>query len=93
MQAAKQFVEGQLNANVKFAEVGIGRAHFIETHLIDDRFDLEGIVREKRHPPLGIVETGRTRNELFYFTGVLAADSRVPEYKRPVRIVTLMPRA
>ena len=50
LQAAKQFFEGQLNANVKFAEVGVGRAHFIEAHLIDDRFDLENIVAKALRP-------------------------------------------
>ena len=64
LQAAKQFVERELNANVKFAEIGIGRAHFVEAHLVDDGFDLERVVREKSHAPFGIVETGRTGDEI-----------------------------
>ena len=80
LQAAKQFVEGQLNANVKFAEVGVGRAYFIEAHLIDDRFDLEGIAREKRHAPFRIVEPGGSGDQLLHLSSVLSPDSAVAEH-------------
>ena len=74
LQAAKQFVERQLNANVKFAEIGVGRAHFIEAHLVNDGFDLEGIVREKRDAPLRVVEPAGAGDELLDLPGILATD-------------------
>src|ERR1043166_3614166 len=52
LQAPEQFVERQLNADVKFAEVRILCAHRIEAHLVNDRLDLKCVAREKRHAPL-----------------------------------------
>ncbi len=74
LQASEQFVERQLNADEKLAEVRVFRAHRIETHLINDRFDLKGVARKKSHAPLRVIETGRTGDELFYFPGKLATD-------------------
>ena len=68
---------GSCSADVKFAEVRVDRAHWIETHLINDRFDLNGVVREERNPPLRIVEAARAGDELFHFASVLAADRGV----------------
>ena len=58
LQPAKQFVERQLNADEKFAEVGVFGAHRIKAHLINNGFDLKGVAREKRHTPLGVIEAG-----------------------------------
>ena len=46
LQTAKQFVQRQLNADIKFAEIGVLRADRIEPHLVNDGLDLEGIARE-----------------------------------------------
>src|SRR5574338_17481 len=44
LEAAKELVERELNTNVKLAEIGISRAHFVEAHLVNDRFNLIGVV-------------------------------------------------
>src|SRR5437667_1336937 len=41
LQSPKQFVEWQLDADVKFAEVRVLGTHRIETHFVNDRFDLK----------------------------------------------------
>ena len=46
LQPAEQFVEWQLNADVKFAEVRVLGADGIETHFVNDRFDLKCVARE-----------------------------------------------
>src|SRR5439155_27129395 len=74
LQSSEQFVERQLNADVKFAKVCVLRADWIETHLIDDRLDLKCIAREQSHAPFRVIETGRACNELFYFAGKFTAD-------------------
>jgi hypothetical protein len=55
LQSTKEFVERQLDADEKFAEVRVLGADRIESHFINDRFDLECVAREKRHAPLRIV--------------------------------------
>src|SRR5204863_2104895 len=77
LQAPEQLVERQLNADVKFAEVRVLGADRIEPHLVNDGFDLKRVAREKGHAPFGVVETGRTGDQLFYFAGELAPDTGV----------------
>src|SRR5262245_34543541 len=74
LQPPKQFVEGQLDADVKFAEVRVLGADWIEPHFVNDRFDLECVARKKCHAPFGVIETGGTGDELFHFASELAAD-------------------
>src|SRR6186713_2761646 len=77
LQAPEQFVQGQLNPDIKFAEVGVLRADRVEPHFVNDGFDLKGVAREKSDAPLRVIEPGRTGNELFYFSGKLAPDAGV----------------
>ena len=74
LQPPEQFVERQLDADVEFAEIRVFGAHRIETHFVNDRFDLERIARKQRHAPFRVVQTGRTGDELFHFAGELAPD-------------------
>src|SRR6266699_2208838 len=60
LQPAEQFVELELQADIKFTEVAIDRAHFVETHLVNDRLDLKSVAREQRHSPFSIIEPART---------------------------------
>jgi hypothetical protein len=46
LHSAEQFVEWQLDANVKFAEICILGAHRIETHFVNDRLDLKCVARK-----------------------------------------------
>src|SRR4029077_4292159 len=55
LQAPEQFVERQLDADVKFAEVSVLGADRVEPHFINDRFDLKRVTREQRHAPFRIV--------------------------------------
>src|SRR5438552_17820619 len=73
----EQFVERQLDADVKFPEVRVFGADRIEAHFVNDRFDLECVAGEQRHAPLRIIETGGTGDELFYFAGKFAPDIRM----------------
>src|SRR5262249_24067132 len=75
LHAPEQFVERQLNADEKFAEVGVLGADWIEPHFVNDRFDLKRVARETGYAPFGIVETSRTSDQLFHFTGELAPDT------------------
>jgi hypothetical protein len=56
LQSAEQFVERQLNADVKFAEVRVLGAHRIETHFVNYRLDLKCVAREQSHTPLRIIQ-------------------------------------
>jgi hypothetical protein len=58
LQPSEQFIERQLNADKKFAEICILSTHSIETHLVDDFFDLESISGKERYAPFGIIESG-----------------------------------
>ena len=77
VQAPEQFVERQLNADVKLTEIRIFGAHRIETHFLNDRLDLKRVAREQRHAPLRVVQAGRSRNQLFYFAGKLTSHARM----------------
>src|SRR5207237_1160864 len=77
MQAAEQFVEGQLNADVEFTEIGVLSAYRIETHLVNDRLDLKCVARKQSHAPFSIIETGRSGDKLFNFAGKVAAHTRL----------------
>src|SRR5439155_3761769 len=77
LQAPEQFVERQLDSDVKFAEVRILGADRIETHLVNDRLDLKCIARKQSHTPFRVIETGRAGNELFYFAGEFATNCGV----------------
>src|SRR5262249_2496419 len=74
LQAPEQFVERQLYADVKIAEVCVLGADRIETHFVNDRFDLKCVAREQRHAPFRVVEASRTGDELFHSTRELASD-------------------
>src|SRR5205823_378479 len=56
LQSPEQFVERQLEADEKLSEIGKFCAHSIETHLINDGFDLERVAREQRDAPLRVVQ-------------------------------------
>src|SRR5438034_7431003 len=77
LQAPEQFVERQLDADIKFAEVRVLGTDWIESHFMNDGFDLKRVAREERHAPFRIVETGRAGDQLFYFAGELAPDTGV----------------
>src|SRR3954470_621277 len=77
LQAPEQFVERQLDADVKFAKVGVLGADRVEPHFVNDGFDLKCVAREKSHAPFRIIETGRTGDQLFDFAGELAPDTGV----------------
>src|SRR5439155_15038443 len=77
LQAPEQFVERQLDSDVKFAEVRVLSADRIESHFVNDRFDLKCVARKKCHAPFGIIETSRARDKLFDFASELAPDVRV----------------
>src|SRR5215467_16304339 len=77
LQAPEQFVERQLNADVKLAEVSVLGADRIEPHFVNDGFDLKRVAREKGHAPFRVVETGRAGNQLFNLASKLASDSGV----------------
>src|SRR5256885_2837973 len=49
----------------------------IETHFVNDRFDLKCIARKQSHAPFRVVEACRTRDELFYLAGELASNRGV----------------
>src|ERR1043166_2644771 len=72
LQPPKQFVERELNADEKFAEVGVIRAYPIEAHFVNDRFNLKSVARKKRHAPFRIVQASRAGDELSDFAGKLA---------------------
>ena len=46
LQPSEQFIERQLNADKKFAEICILSTHSIETHFVDDFLDLESVSGE-----------------------------------------------
>src|SRR5436305_13576556 len=77
LQSPEQFVERELNADIKFTKIRILSAHRIETHFINNCLDLKCIARKQRHAPLRVIETSRTGNELFDFAGKLAAHARM----------------
>src|SRR5207237_10524475 len=81
LQAAEQFVERQLNADKKFTEIRVLRAHPIKTHFVNDFLNLESIAREKRHAPFGIVESSRSGNELFHFARKFATNFGVTAHQ------------
>src|SRR5438105_15267415 len=55
LQPAEQFIERQLNADKKFTEIRVLRAHSIKTHFVNDFLNLKSVARKKRHAPFGIV--------------------------------------
>src|SRR5256885_15516978 len=75
LQSPEQFVERQLNADIKLAEVRIFGAHRIEPHFVNDRLDLKCVSSKQRHAPFCVVETSRTGDQLFHFAGELAPDT------------------
>src|SRR4030095_6710436 len=86
-QSTEQFCEWQLNSDVKFAEIRILGADGIETHFVNDRFDLKCIAREQRHAPFRVIEAGRARDKLFHFAGELASNSGVPFHQFAALII------
>src|SRR5205823_5847880 len=81
LQPAEQFIERQLNADKKFAEIRVLRAHGIKTHFVDDFFDLESVARKKRYAPFGIVEASRAGNKLLHFAGKFATNFGVTAHQ------------
>src|SRR5437667_437489 len=63
------------------AEIGKLRAHSIETHLINDGFNLEGVTREQRDAPLRVIQASRPGDQLFHFASELAADSGMTSHQ------------
>src|SRR5262249_36275354 len=74
LQPPEQFVQWQLDADVKFAEIGVLGANRVKAHFVNDRFDLKRVARKERHAPFGIIEARRTRDELFYFSSKFPPD-------------------
>jgi hypothetical protein len=58
LQAPEQFVERQLNTDVKFAEIRVLSADRIETHFVNDRLDLKRVTRKQRYAPFRVIEAG-----------------------------------
>jgi hypothetical protein len=46
LQSLKQFVERQLDTDIKFTEVGVLGANWIKTHFVNDCFDLKCVARK-----------------------------------------------
>jgi len=44
-----------LETDVKLAEIRVFSTDRIETHFVNDRFDLERVARKQCHAPLGII--------------------------------------
>src|ERR1041385_3856325 len=55
LQSTEQFVERELQTDVEFAELAVVGADRIETHFVNDGFDLERVLREKRDAPLRVI--------------------------------------
>src|SRR5437762_1435813 len=81
LQPPEQFVERELQADVELAEFAVVGAHGVEAHFVNDRLNLKRVLGEQRDTPLGIVESGRTSDQLFHFPGVLPANGAMPEHE------------
>src|SRR4051812_5267496 len=77
LQAAEELVERHAEADEELAELGVLGAHFIEAHFVDDLADVEGVVREEGHAPLGVIEAGGAGDELEDFAVIGAAEPAV----------------
>src|SRR5438552_10558747 len=59
------------------AEQSVDGADFVETHFVDQLLEYERIVGEKVDAPLPVIESNRTTDDLFDFSGIAAADESV----------------
>src|SRR3954465_4591836 len=81
LQSSEQFVERELQPDEEFAEFAVIGANRIETHLVDDRLNLESILGEKGNAPLGVVDPGGTGDELLHLASVAPANGAMAEHK------------
>ena len=60
-------------ADVKVAELGVLRAHFVEAHVGNQFLEVDRILREKRDAPFPRSQSDRTGNHLLDFSGIAAS--------------------
>ncbi len=70
-------IEWQLEPDEELPELGVLCTHLVETHLIDDCFDVRGRPCKEGHEPLLVVEAGRAGDELENAARIGAADAGV----------------
>lgn len=81
LDAPEDVGQRKLQPDIELTELGVLSAHGIEPHFVNDAFDVEKILGEKRHAPFCIVETGRAGDELPDAPGIPAANSPMPGHK------------
>lgn len=55
-EPAEKQVEWELHADVEVAEFSIACGYFVESHFVDDRFDIDGVFCEQCYAPFVFVE-------------------------------------
>src|SRR5208337_1679400 len=71
-QQVLQAVGGAAQSYVKSSEERVDGAYVVETHLVDQLLEHQGIVGEEVDAPLPIVEADGSGDDLFYFSGIAA---------------------
>src|SRR5262249_1100243 len=77
VQEPAQAAPRAAHADVKVPEKRINRADLIKPHLVNELLEHQRVVSKQINPPLPVVETDRTGDDLFYLAGVTAADQTV----------------
>src|SRR5678815_3310772 len=77
----KQLIERNAQADVKFTEFGVLGADWIKTHLINDRLNIECIVRKERDAPLRVVQTCRAGDQLQNASRVFSSNATMTRHQ------------
>src|SRR5256714_14359919 len=64
-------------ADIKVAELGVLRAHFVEAHVGNQFLEVDRILREERDTPFPGSQSDRTGNHLLDFSGIAAVRQAV----------------
>src|ERR1019366_1776876 len=76
-QQLRDLIDRHSQANEKGAERRVHGAYFIETHLVDQLFELQRIGGKQIDPPFPVIEADRASDDLLHLAGVTASDHAV----------------
>src|SRR5262245_40997272 len=77
LQAARQLVGRELQADVERAELAVPGAGLVEAHLVHELLEDDRVVREEVDAPLPVVEPDRARDDLVDRARVVPSDHAV----------------
>ena len=81
MKSCKDFIERELEAGEKVAELSILGADGIEAHFVNDAFEVDGVMSKESDAPFPVIEASGARDELEDFAVPSAPDFGVTSHE------------